>query len=83
MQNGTDRLTQNDPKILSRHAVGGLELVRFLTRFGDVVWLVSDPDESGHQGVCQGDRIVAINFLREMRTAASTRYARWVARQRS
>ncbi len=81
MQNSTDRTTKNEPRILSIHRVGGLELARFLTRFGDVVWMVSDPNESGHHGVCQGDRFKAINFLREMRTAAASRYARWVARQ--
>lgn len=53
-----------EPKILSVHKVYGLTVTRFRTRFGDVVWMVSDDAQVGHGGLFQGDRRGAVEVLR-------------------
>ena len=51
-------------QILSTHKVLGFEVTRFLTRFGEVVWIVSDPNERGHRGVAQGSRYDVAAWMR-------------------
>ena len=52
------------PKILAEHNVGRFVVTRFLTRFGDIVWLVSEPGSGGHTGAAQGTRPEIVAFLR-------------------
>ncbi len=58
--------TTNAPAILSSHKVAELTVTRFRTRFGNVVWMVSDERLSGHKGLYQGDIDGAIKVLREL-----------------